>query len=153
MKVRKTMWRCAAAIAIGLVSMTSQVAPASADPGYVQLNNTTLSPQYLVNGCRYKIIYGNFGSASFAGVRLYGGCSDVTVGLRSINGPTPIWTWSSTVAGTGTDTCGAYTAIQENGPNPAYGIGAYILATGTTGAFWKFYDADGDQTQPIHSTC
>ncbi|HEX7131930.1 MAG TPA: hypothetical protein VF228_05110 [Iamia sp.] len=140
----------AGVVALGLLSVVPSSPPASANPGYVQLNIGAMSPQYLVDGCRYKIIYGNFGSAPFAGVRLYGGCSNVTVGVRTLNGTTETWTWGSTVVGTGTDGCGAYSAVQTNGPNPAYATGASII--GNT-SFWLFYDYDGTDTQPIHSTC
>lgn len=150
MKVAGSVVRIVGVVALGLLSVGGLATPASADPGYVQLNIGVHSPQYLVDGCRYKIVYGNYGSAPVAGVRLYGGCSNVTVGVRSADGNGVHWTTSSVIDHTGTDACGAYSAIQANGPNPGYGTGAFILGNGS---FWNFYDYDGDQTQPIHSLC
>jgi hypothetical protein len=150
MKVGRKLWQAVGVVALGLVSVGGVGEPAGADAGYVQLNIGVHSPQYSVDGCRYKIIYANYGSAPVAGVRLYGGCSNVNVGVRSADANGVHWTWSSTVAHTGTDSCGAYTAIQANGPNPGYATGASII--GNT-SFWKFYDYDGDQTQAPHSLC
>jgi hypothetical protein len=153
MRIRKTFWRCAGAVALGLVSMGTPGAPAGADPGFVQLNIGVHSPQYSVNGCRYKIIYANYGSAPLAGVRLYGGCSNVIVAVRSSDANGVHWTPSSAVNHTGTDGCGSYTAIQAGGPVPGYATGASISGTGSGGSFWKLYDYDGDQTQAPHSLC
>lgn len=150
MKVRRAAWQVVGAMALVLLAVGGLAPPASADPGYVQLNIGVHSPQYLVDGCRYKIVYGNYGNTPYAGVRLYGGCSNVIVGVRSSDANGVHWTWSSTIAHTGTDACGAYSAVQANGPNPGYGLAASIIGNGS---FWLLYDYDGDQTQTIHSNC
>jgi hypothetical protein len=140
---------CALVMAVTVLGCPS-AAPAGANLHDYGLAFNTLSIQYqsaYPTGCLFKVIFGNYGSAPYAGVRTYGGsaCTGIQVAIWSADSNGTRWTSSSTVAHTGTDGCGAYSAVQATGPNPGYGLRARVtFATGHV----RHYADDGVEVQP-----
>ena len=127
--MRTTMVRTACALVMAAtVSGAPGAAPAGADVHDVDLSPNTMSPKWFAGpSCHIRISYGNFGAAPFAGLRTYGsGCGGLAISIWSADGNGTRWTASSTVAGTGTDSCGSYSAIQATGPSPGYGLRARL---------------------------
>jgi hypothetical protein len=152
MTAKKIRTLLASALVLGAVVLGSTgAAPAGADPSDIDLEINHMSPQYRAGDCVYKIIYGNYGSAPYAGVRVYNTlCFGSAVVVKSADGNGIHYTSSQTVAHNGIDSCGAYWTIQATGPNPGYGIGArFHPADGGT----LRYASDGTSSQPVYSTC
>lgn len=127
--MRTMMARTACVLVMAVTGVgVAGAAPAGADFSDVHLSPNTMSPKWFGGtGCHIRIIYGNYGAAPFAGLRTYGsGCGGMAISIWSADGNGTRWTTSSTVAGTGTDGCGSYTAIQVTGPTPGYGLRARL---------------------------
>lgn len=158
-----TMIVMASALAVGVHGTP----PAGADPAFTHLATNTLSPQYLVNGCKFRVRYGNFGSAAYAQLRVYpvgtsyASCATAGVSVGYHDGTTESSvseTFSTTTYVTGTDGCGAYREIQATTPVVAYATFALAAAPNdptdpTWFNGWRFFSSDGQGTLPVNSTC
>ncbi|HEU5151184.1 MAG TPA: hypothetical protein VFU19_11840 [Iamia sp.] len=135
-----------------VLALGSTAGPAGADPADVHLPLTTWSPQYSLGGCRYKLVYGNYGAAPFVAARFYNlsACGGALVAVTYLNSSgVSVNAVSTAIQTTGTDGCGAFEQILAVGTAP--GIGFRGLVWVGTGLRW--YASDGLDTQPVHSTC
>lgn len=149
---KKTRTLLATAAVLGTIVLgPTATAPVAAAPTDVGQAIGTFSAIHEIDGCVYRILYGNFGSAPFAAIRGYTStCIGFTVSVRSADSNGTHWTPTTTVAGHGIDdVCGSYYAIQANGPVPGYGIGARIQGPTTT----VTYAADGLAAAPVSDYC
>ncbi|HYI60268.1 MAG TPA: hypothetical protein VEW93_00530 [Acidimicrobiales bacterium] len=142
-------------IAVAMSSTASS--PAGADPSYIQLPVASQSPQYQVNGCRYKIVYLNYGAVPIAALRTYystaAACVGASVAVQGQSGATKYWYWHDTANGysEGIDGCGAYRNIQAIGVANRYAVGAIAALPSAPGGGWfngwRFYGNDGTANQ------
>jgi len=160
----KTGARRVAAMAVGVVAMVAMglgASPAGADPAYITRPTNVMSPQYEVNGCRYKVMYGNFGGDAYAQLRIYNpsGCvgSSISIIYNAGSGNQTETVYLSGGYGTGSDGCGSYRWIQATAPVTAYAIAALAALPHDPGGGWfngwRFYSADGLQGQTAYSLC
>lgn len=129
MRMQTMVARTACALVMALAVFGAPgAAPAGANVHDVHLGYNTMSPKWFAGtGCHIRISYGNYGAAPFAGLRTYGsGCGGLAISIWSADSNGTRWTTSSTVAGTGSDGCGSYSAIQATGPAPGYGLRARL---------------------------
>lgn len=144
---------------VTLVASASGSSPAGADPGFINLPFNQMSPQYEVNGCRYRVMYLAFGSAPVALLRTYNsGCEGSSVAIQSVDGNGRHVTFHpGGGVSTGTDGCGSYEEIAATGPAPGYAIGLIAALPGAPGGplfnGWRGYSADGLQGQTINAFC
>lgn len=143
-----------AALLAAAVVAGAGAAPAAADPSYIQLATNTMSPQYEVEGCRYRVMYGNFGVA-YAQMRIYNPSSCTGAGVAIVyHDGTGLDDESRTFSqgySTGTDGCGSYRYIQATAP--VAGVASHAVTSTGTFASFRAYSADGLAYQPVHSTC
>jgi len=157
--MRRKIRRATGAVALGLaavvVATMTSASPAAADASYIQLAPGVQSPQYSVNGCRYKVVYTGYGTTPVAGASLYNSaCNGTIIGVKSADGSGVHWTQWTSGSHTGSDGCGTYTGLLVAGPDPGYAIGLYIwVPGGSFGSGLRFYGYDGLQGQNIHSLC
>jgi hypothetical protein len=140
-----------AAVLGALVLGAPTTSPAAAAPSDVGLAIGTLSGIHEVDGCVYRIIYGNYGSAPYAGILGYTTtCLGFTVSVRSADSNGTHWTPATEVAGNDVDdVCGLHYIIQANGPSPGYALGARIQGPTTT----VTYAYDGTTAPPVSDYC
>ncbi len=152
MKMRTVAKMMGAVALVAVMTLGSAAAPApvGANPTDTYLPNNTLSPQYSLGGCLYKVIWGNFGSTPFTQVQFYNltSCGGAVVALDWTNGTTTQTAFGTTVTATGTDGCGSYQVIQAAG-----GVGFALRGLVWVGTGFVWYANDGLNTQPIHAHC
>ena len=113
----------------------------------------SLSPQYRVGSCVYRVWYGNLGSTPFAKVRLYSGdCDPVVLSLdiRSTPGGPDggyhgLDSWSS-----GTDSCGSYFEKQTVGPSQWTATGETVKVDSSAA---QHYRSDLSIYQDVYREC
>ncbi|HMJ75466.1 MAG TPA: hypothetical protein VK507_05810 [Iamia sp.] len=155
----KSGWRFAVlAVIAGILMVGLGGSPASADPAWVTRSPNTLSNQYQLNGCVYKVRYGGFGSVAYAQVRIYNPtmyCGGAGVGLVYADGSGTHEITTSFSAGyiTGTDACGAYREVQATSPGSAYALGVKAIVPGIEFAGRRYYGADGLNGQAVYAYC
>lgn len=153
-KVRRTGPALLLIILVATASMSGG-APAGADPSFIYRPGASMSPQYQVNGCRYRIVYLNYGSQPVAALRTYYStavaCDGASVGVQAQNGATKYWYYYDSDDGytEGIDSCGAYRNIQVVGPQNRWSIGALAALPTDSTLFdgWRFYGYDGTANQ------
>lgn len=132
-------------------------APASADPSYDNLPTNTLSPQYNVGGCHFKVRYGNFSSTAYSQVRIYNptSCGNPGMALGYNDGTTERALTKQFSDGytTGTDSCGAYRELAIAAPGVNYATYVLVSMPGSGFSGWRVFSADGQSTEPIYSNC
>ena len=152
---RRSMWQVVGALALvgGLVlGSTVAPAPAGANPGDVYLpSGTAMGNLYDLGGCRYQLVWGQFGPAPVVLARFYNlsACGGALVAIYYYDSSGTLTNASSqTVVLTNTSSCGTFQQIQANGPPPGIAVRALVWV----GAGARFYANDGTASQP-YTTC
>lgn len=153
--MKHTLLRTVSAVLLaGALAVGMQAAPASAHPSYNTLPTNTWSPQYNVNGCLYKVHYGNYGSIAYAQMRIYNPttCGAAAVALGFHDGTTQDQVLKTFASGyyTGGDGCGSYREVQATAPRAGYATHATTIVTDGS-VPWsgiKAYSSDGLVNQP-----
>ncbi|HEV7723332.1 MAG TPA: hypothetical protein VGO60_18730, partial [Iamia sp.] len=157
MKQFKSGWKFAVlAVIAGVLAAGLGGSPASADPAWVTRAPNTLSNEYQLNGCQYKVRYGGFGSIAYAQVRIYNpttACANAGVTLKYADGSGnhDLTEYFSAGYTTGTDGCGSYREAQATSPGSAYALGVVAVIPGVEFAGRRYYGADGLNSQTVYA--
>lgn len=150
-QVLRTMAAAGLTAILLLASSPAGAIPSAANSE--KLGHNVMSPMLSNSGCQYKVQFGNYGSATFAKLRLYGGsCTGFFVRGIAKSSPTVGWNFgdSSTPWTGGTDGCGSYfEQLQVEGAT-SIGTGAQVIYAG---GYTRTFRLDGQEGTVTGPTC